>query len=76
MQILILVVLLIDIICPSLALLGFLLSQVIFSPYLFVIRDVVLILSLPKFYDIGLTLRSEEIGAAAEAWPVGIFGLV
>uniref|UniRef100_A0A5B7BK82 Probable sodium/metabolite cotransporter BASS4, chloroplastic n=1 Tax=Davidia involucrata TaxID=16924 RepID=A0A5B7BK82_DAVIN len=23
----------------------------------------------------GLTLRSEEIGAAAEAWPVGIFGL-
>ncbi|XP_009612447.1 probable sodium/metabolite cotransporter BASS4, chloroplastic [Nicotiana tomentosiformis] len=24
----------------------------------------------------GLTLRSDEIGAAAEAWPVGIFGLV
>lgn len=24
----------------------------------------------------GLTLRSEEIGAAAEAWPVGLFGLV
>ncbi|KAJ0103491.1 hypothetical protein Patl1_05901 [Pistacia atlantica] len=24
----------------------------------------------------GLTLRSGEIGAAAEAWPVGIFGLV
>ncbi|KAK1416569.1 hypothetical protein QVD17_32360 [Tagetes erecta] len=23
----------------------------------------------------GLTLRSEEIGAAAEAWPVGLFGL-
>ncbi|KAL8533281.1 hypothetical protein ACS0TY_009610 [Phlomoides rotata] len=24
----------------------------------------------------GLTLRSDEIGAAAEAWPVGLFGLV
>lgn len=27
------------------------------------------------FFISGLTLRSEEIGAAAEAWPVGIFGL-
>lgn len=25
---------------------------------------------------VGLTLRSQEIGAAKEAWPVGIFGLV
>jgi hypothetical protein len=25
---------------------------------------------------IGLTLRSGDIGAAAEAWPVGVFGLV
>lgn len=25
---------------------------------------------------LGLTLRSGEIGAAAEAWPVGVFGLV
>ncbi|PHU11665.1 putative sodium/metabolite cotransporter BASS4, chloroplastic [Capsicum chinense] len=24
----------------------------------------------------GLTLRSDEVGAAAEAWPVGLFGLV
>ncbi|KAJ1435947.1 hypothetical protein SESBI_04498 [Sesbania bispinosa] len=24
----------------------------------------------------GLTLRSEEVGAAVEAWPVGLFGLV
>lgn len=24
----------------------------------------------------GLTLRTEEIGATAEAWPVGLFGLV
>lgn len=28
------------------------------------------------FFISGLMLRSEEIGAAAEAWPVGIFGLV
>lgn len=27
-------------------------------------------------YRIGLMLRSEEIGAAVEAWPVGLFGLV
>lgn len=27
-------------------------------------------------YHIGLMLRSEEIGAAVEAWPVGLFGLV
>lgn len=27
-------------------------------------------------YATGLMLRSGEIGAAAEAWPVGIFGLV
>lgn len=25
---------------------------------------------------LGLTLRSDEIGAATEAWPVGLFGLV
>lgn len=28
------------------------------------------------FHDTGLRLRSEDIGAAAEAWPVGLFGLV
>lgn len=27
-------------------------------------------------YLVGLVLRSEEIGAAVEAWPVGLFGLV
>ncbi|KAL8257853.1 hypothetical protein R6Q59_029894 [Mikania micrantha] len=27
------------------------------------------------FFISGLTLRSEEIGAAAEAWPVGLYGL-
>lgn len=27
-------------------------------------------------YDTGITLRSDEVGAAAEAWPVGLFGLV
>lgn len=32
-------------------------------------------LCLP-FFETGLTLRSEEVGAAAEAWPVGLFGLV
>lgn len=28
------------------------------------------------YYDVGLMLRSKEIGAAAEAWPVGLLGLV
>ncbi|KAL8218329.1 hypothetical protein R6Q57_021702 [Mikania cordata] len=28
------------------------------------------------FFISGLTLRSEEIGAAAEAWPVGLYGLL
>ncbi|KAL2249324.1 UNVERIFIED_CONTAM: putative sodium/metabolite cotransporter BASS4, chloroplastic [Sesamum indicum] len=28
-----------------------------------------------NFLPLGLTLRSDEIGAAAEAWPVGLFGL-
>lgn len=27
-------------------------------------------------YDTGITLRSDEVGAAADAWPVGLFGLV
>lgn len=27
-------------------------------------------------YRAGLMLRSEEIGAAAAAWPVGLFGIV
>ncbi|GJR85150.1 probable sodium/metabolite cotransporter BASS4, chloroplastic [Tanacetum coccineum] len=28
-----------------------------------------------RYHDTGLSLRSEDIGAAAEAWPVGLFGL-
>lgn len=43
----------------------------------FNIIGILLLVSYVYFcVHIGLTLRSEDISAAAEAWPVGIFGLV
>ncbi|KAL8193113.1 hypothetical protein R6Q57_027017 [Mikania cordata] len=35
----------------------------------------IFIILFSAFHDIGLTLRSEDVSAAAEAWPVGLFGL-
>jgi hypothetical protein len=87
LQILVLVVLQIDILSQNLAHLVYLLYQVCVLHFFHLF-----VLVFIRLYDghltihlfvclflcdfIGLTLRSGDIGAAAEAWPVGLFGLV